>query len=40
MKGNAGRGKRIAAITAAILTFTGVQNHILQLMELEQVVMT
>ena len=24
MKGNAGRGKRIAAITAAILTFTGV----------------
>ena len=26
MKGNAGRGKRIAAITAAILTFTGVAD--------------
>ena len=27
MKGNAGRGKRIAAITAAILTFTGVASR-------------
>lgn len=36
MKGNAGRGKRIAAITAAILTFTGVATVVVTLMKYRQ----